>query len=281
MSLPVKKIYVDSRMKTKDSKSDSDFRFELSQSLTMPKNATCYIDDITIPHSWYNVDFTNNKLYMYANHGTNSTFVRLSLNVGNYNGPRLATTLNELFNGMPGGPYYLSASFSLNTNQLNISTNSDQTGFKIFPDFELKKMHYNGSWTGSPYDPKNLCSINQLIHNTNDYTKYYNNNLLYQTGFMNFNGIRNLYLSSPNLTDYSVLGPNGAPSSIVKKIPVTSDYGYNIFAGGSIAHDYIPCSKQTWRTLEFQLQDVFGNNINLNNNPISFSIVISTFDEDL
>ena len=41
---------------------------------------------------------------------------------------------------MPGGPYYLSASFSLNTNQLNISTNSDQTGFKIFPDFELEKM---------------------------------------------------------------------------------------------------------------------------------------------
>ena len=64
MSLTVKKIYVDSRMKTKDSKSDYDFRFELSQSLTMPKNATCYIDDITVPHSWYNVDFTNNKLYV-------------------------------------------------------------------------------------------------------------------------------------------------------------------------------------------------------------------------
>jgi hypothetical protein len=62
---------------------------------------------------------------------------------------------------------------------------------------------------------------------------------------------------------------------------VTSDYGYNIFAGGSIAHDYIECSKQTWKTLEFQLQDVFGNCIDLNNNPVSFSIILSTINEDM
>ena len=281
MSLPVKKIYVDSRNKTSDSVSDSDFKFELKQSLTLPRNATCYIDDITIPNSWYNVDFTNNKLYMYANHGTYSTFVCLSLNVGNYNGPTLATALNELFNGMPGGAYYLSASFNINTNQLNITTGSSDTGFKIFPDFELKEMSRDGSWHGTPYDPNNLCSINQLIHNTNNYTQYYNSNNRYQTGFMNFNGLRNVYLCSPNLSDFTVLGPNGAPCSIVKKISVTSDYGYNIFSGGSIAHDYMPCSKQTWKTLEFQLQDVFGNIINLNNNSISFSIVLSTIDEDL
>jgi hypothetical protein len=72
MSLPVKKIYVDSRMKTNDSNSDSDFKFELSQSLTLPKNTTCFIDDITIPHSWYNVDAKNNRLYVYANHGADS-----------------------------------------------------------------------------------------------------------------------------------------------------------------------------------------------------------------
>ena len=64
MSLPVKKIYVDSRFKTKDSVSDSNFKFELSQSLTLPKNSTCYIDDITIPHSWYNINESNNRLYM-------------------------------------------------------------------------------------------------------------------------------------------------------------------------------------------------------------------------
>ena len=281
MSLPVKKIYVDSRMKTKDSVSDSDFKFELAQSLTLPKNTTCFIDDITIPHSWYNVDITNNKIYMYANHGTESTFYCMVLTVGNYNGPTLAAELNRVLNGMPGGNYYLSAAFSLNTNQLNIYTNSDGTGFKIFPDFELKYMAKNGGWNGAAYNPNNLCSINELIHNKTNNSVYFNHSVSYWSEFINFNGLRNIYLCSPNLCSLSVLGPTGAPANIVKKIPVTSDYGYNIFAGGSIAHDYIECSKQTWKTLEFQLQDVFGNCIDLNNNPVSFSIILSTINEDM
>ena len=139
MSLPIKKIYVDSSFKTKDSVSHSNFKFELSQSLTLPRNSTCFIDDITIPHSWYNINETNNKLYIYANRGTDSTYDILYIQSGNYNGATLASELNNLFNGMPGS-YYLSASFNINTNQLNISTNSDQTGFQIYPDFQLKYM---------------------------------------------------------------------------------------------------------------------------------------------
>ena len=279
MSLPVKKIYVDSRMKTNDSNSDSDFKFELSQSLTLPKNTTCFIDDITIPHSWYNVDAKNNRLYVYANHGADSIYAILYLNVGNYNGLTLVGELNRVFNTI--GSYFLSANFDLNTNRLNIYTGSSDTSFRIYSDYELNDMAKNGGWHGENYTYNNIYSINDLIHNTKKITPGYNRGTSYWSEFINFNGIRNLYLCSPNLCSLSVLGPNGSPANIVKKIPVTSDYGFNIFAGGSIAHDYIECSKQTWKTLEFQLQDVFGNNIDLNNNPISFSIILSTINEDM
>ena len=279
MSLPVKKIYVDSRFKTKDSVSDSNFKFELSQSLTLPKNSTCYIDDITIPHSWYNVNESNNRLYIYANHGTDSTFICLPLQFGNYNGPTLVAELNRLFNSMPNS-YYLASSFNINTNVLDIHTNSGQTGFKIFPDFELKKMAMDGSWHGNPYDPNNLCSINDLIQNRNDFTKNYNSGVVYQSDFMNFNTIRNVYICSPNLCSLSVIGPRGSNANIVKKVLVTSDYGYVVYSGGSIAHDFIECSRQTWKTLEFTLEDVEGNIIDLNSNPVSFSIILSTINED-
>jgi len=279
MSLPVKKIYVDSRMKTNDSNSDSDFKFELSQSLTLPKNTTCFIDDITIPHSWYNVDEKNNRLYVYANHGSDSIYAILYLNVGNYNGLTLVGELNRVFNTI--GSYFLSANFDLNTNRLNIYTGSSDTSFRIYSDYELNDMAKNGGWHGENYTYNNIYSINDLIQNTKKITPGYNRWTSYWSEFINFNGIRNLYLCSPNLCSLSVLGPNGSPANIVKKIPVTSDYGFNIFAGGSIAHDYIECSKQTWKTLEFQLQDVFGNNIDLNNNPISFSIILSTINEDM
>ena len=187
--------------------------------------------------------------------------------------------LNRVFNTI--GSYFLSANFDLNTNRLNIYTGSSDTSFRIFSDFELNNMAKNGGWHGENYTYNNIYSINDLIHNTKKITPGYNRGTSYWSEFINFNGIRNLYLCSPNLCSLSVLGPNGSPANIVKKIPVTSDYGFNIFAGGTIAHDYIECSKQTWRTLEFQLQDVFGNNIDLNNNPISFSIILSTINEDM
>ena len=49
MSLPIKKVYVNSRYKAKDSISDSNYKFELPYVLTMPHNAF-YITDVCIPN---------------------------------------------------------------------------------------------------------------------------------------------------------------------------------------------------------------------------------------
>ena len=56
MSLPVKKIYVDSRYMTNDSISTSNFKFQLARSLFMPQNSVFYSEDVCIPHSWHTVE---------------------------------------------------------------------------------------------------------------------------------------------------------------------------------------------------------------------------------
>ena len=50
-----KKVYVDSRFRTNDSDSSSDFKFELTEALDLADNAACYVDDISIPHTWRTV----------------------------------------------------------------------------------------------------------------------------------------------------------------------------------------------------------------------------------
>ena len=60
----IKKVYIDSRYKTNDSVSNSDFKFELKEALDLPDNTVCYIDDICIPHTWYSIGYYNNKLYI-------------------------------------------------------------------------------------------------------------------------------------------------------------------------------------------------------------------------
>ena len=51
----IKKVYIDSRYSTSDSNSNSDFKFELKEQIDVPENTVCYIDDISIPHSWYKI----------------------------------------------------------------------------------------------------------------------------------------------------------------------------------------------------------------------------------
>ena len=58
----IKKVYIDSRYKTNDSVSNRDFKFELTEALDLGGNAVCYIDDVSIPHTWYTVEDYNNKL---------------------------------------------------------------------------------------------------------------------------------------------------------------------------------------------------------------------------
>ena len=50
--LPLKKIYIDSRDRTVDSKSASNFKIELPNTVQMPDNTVCFVSDVCVPHVW-------------------------------------------------------------------------------------------------------------------------------------------------------------------------------------------------------------------------------------
>ena len=58
------KCYIDSRFRTVNSVSGSDFKFELKEQLDLPDNTACYADDISIPHTWRTTESQNNKVYI-------------------------------------------------------------------------------------------------------------------------------------------------------------------------------------------------------------------------
>ena len=62
--LPVRKIYIDSRFRSSDSISSTDFKVDLPTTYYMPENTGLFITDICIPVSWYMIDANrNNQLY--------------------------------------------------------------------------------------------------------------------------------------------------------------------------------------------------------------------------
>ena len=97
MALRIKKNYVDTRFKTKDSVSNSDFKFQLTETVDLPDKCVCFIDDIIIPHAWHTVEYFNNKIYMrqILSSPLTATDVILTLTKQNHTGASLATTIKS------------------------------------------------------------------------------------------------------------------------------------------------------------------------------------------
>ena len=277
----IKKIYVDSRFKTNDSVSNSDFKYELKEQIELPDNTVCYVDDISIPHSWYSVEDYNNKLYI-GNFNDDLTLNKTKITIpnGNYTGVSLASAIQSLlYKRFPNDDdrvYYESSRGILIFESLR--------EFTIFTDDEVMELTYiqppfavwndvNNEQTSAP-ELGNAESINEILRNTvpkPTSTKF-------ETEFLDLINTHNIYIHSPSLGfNYNTIGCKGE-NSIIKKVPVSSGFGYQILDTVVAPHDKIDVSRQNIKTLRFSLKNVFGNTINLHGSNVSFSLIFVTMD---
>jgi hypothetical protein len=140
----------------------------------------------------------------------------------------------------------------------------NSTTFKVLTDTDLKSI------IGSS-DAK---STNDVLQNHDYPSPVYSNSKSFVSGFLNLLCIRNLYLTSPNLSSFATFGGNGE-SNIIKKVPVSSDFGYLIVEAFTSTHDWLDCGGMTINCLQFQLKDIKGNLVPLHESNVSFSIVFS------
>ena len=138
----------------------------------------------------------------------------------------------------------------------------------------------NNTWLGYSYDSNNSHDMNDILRNTEGTSIFYDSNIPYVSGVLDLQLIRNIYMHSPNLGNFNTIGPQ-SESTIIKKIPVTADYNQMIFDAVMVGNDFLDCSKQTWRRLEFQLKNAKGDYINLHGGHVSFSIIFSQMNPNM
>ena len=279
--LPIKKLYIDSRSKSSDSVSHTDFQIDLPTTLLMPENSGFYLTDVSIPISWFMIDNGNNKLYFKLyypdTHETLANAWTVTIPKGDYNVATLAeamqTHMNLIVHNGAHIPDIDQHTFSFEVtpivelNAIQIFTNNKQVQFKILTNDELN----NESNITKP-----LNSLNEMLQNytISDY------NTIWYSDYVNLHPIRNLYICSPNLGTFSTMSMNG-DRTIIKKVPVSANYNemiidQNIYTG----LDFIDCSRQTLSRLEFKLKDHSGNIMNLNGNYWSFSSIFGKIPEE-
>ena len=241
----------------------------------MPSDTVFFITDVCIPHSWYTVEFNiNNRLYFQINVLDNVQYYIATMNEGVFDGAGFATELGAAITGVVSG---VTTTYNPTNNSLGISVASITNAYiKIFTDEEIPVINNfistsNKQWIGYAYSGGDPGTVNDNIQNFAPSTP----STIYGCYFLNLQSISNVYITSPNLGSFDTV--SAFSHNIVKKVPVTANYGYMIFDQYMTTNDFLDCSNQTLKTIEFHIRDGRGRYINLHNAHITFSIIFNKY----
>ena len=272
--LPIKKIYIDTRQKTADSTSHSDFSVDLPTTFLMPDDTGFYVEDICLPISWWTIEAGVNDMLFWGLQLVGTTQIAPTQSIipaGIYTSEELGIAIVKEMNGQFGtaprfASEYRKAQNAFVIKWLDSYIGTDQTKFfKIFTNSEAVALGYDARFIKR--------SINEFIKNyTSDVV--YVKSFPFVSGYLDMNPTRNAYLSCTGLGNFSTVSLTG-DRNIIKKIPVNGNPGDIIYDQSQTGVDYLDCSRQTLSRISFQLKDNFGRILDLHGIHWSFSLVFS------
>jgi hypothetical protein len=230
-----------------------------------------FIDDISIEHTWATIEKDyNDHIHLNVTNtlGFDQNF-DLVLSATNYTGTSLATEiqneLNTIQTNLLDPENKFTVTFDNFTQSLSIRMNEPQESFKLLTDNDLKQIGLN-----------NLTSCNELLKNYGR-SAAYTSGSTYCSGFLNLIPITTAFITSPNLGIFSTSDILGR-RTIIKKVPIASDYGFSTIDRVVSAHDSLDCSRQTLSTMKFRITDFLGRDIPLHGSHVSFSLMLTSFE---
>ena len=135
--LPIKKMYIDTRFKSADSRSHSDFQIVFPTTLLLPDDTGFYIDDVCIPHAWYTINANVNDQvhFYYGDDGLRSATVP----EGIYNTNKLAFAIADEINArMQDTKFYSETELKTNVIRISLTAAFADRKWRIATDAELK-----------------------------------------------------------------------------------------------------------------------------------------------
>ena len=271
--LKFKKVYIDSSYKV--SGTPSDFTIDLPETVQLEDNMLCQIHEVSIPHSWYSINETNNNFYIMEGilppatpQGVN--YRKLINPVGNYTATELATQLETALNTLDSGgrTNSFSVSYLSTLNKIQIISNYPEVIYNVLTDADVLQ---DTERFVQVVDANNVNSINRVLSNYITAYDASTNVVPFITGFIDLTPVKNIYLHCNEISNYNQLTVAGN-SSIIKKINVTVPYLGIINDNELSTFDNIDVSGKMLRRLNIKLTNNLNQVVNLNDVDISFSL---------
>ena len=242
--LKFKKVHIDSSCKV--SGTSSDFVIDLPETVQLEDNMLCQIHEVSIPHSWYSINATNNNIYwrhqvLPPTVPSGITYRKVVIPEGNYTAVDLAQTIQIAINLLVDTndrPNTYSVTYNSSTNKFTFNSNYAVVIFVLLNDSEVAPV---ANVFSDPVNVNNLQSINRVIGNTTPAPDSYTNVAPYTTNFVDLTPVKNVYLHCNEISNYNQLTVAGN-SSIIKKIPVNVPYMAVINDNEISVVDYIDVS---------------------------------------
>ena len=135
--LNFKKVYTDSSYKLNST--PSDFTIDLPETVQFEDNLLCQIHEVSIPHSWYSINETNNNIYwmqqvLPPTVPNGITYRKVVLPEGNYTAADLAQTIQIAID--------LLVDVNDRPNTYCVSYNSSTNKFTLVPIMQLLYLSY-------------------------------------------------------------------------------------------------------------------------------------------
>ena len=269
------KIFVDSRYRTPESASSSDFTIELTETLQLPSRCRVRIHDLSIPFSWYTVEPGLNQYIYYSEKAIDNsdTFQVLTLPAGQYSGPQLAVALALGLNAasifrIQGSPDPYNVTYSDTRGTISIAVTTPGYSFVLYDDAHLRARTTWPFSAGTQLQPQ---SFNRNLRLTR--TLQYTFSFSFISEFVNLRTIDCLYLTSNSLGNLSNIGPRPGQRNVLSMIAVTSGWGYLNHSEGE-SYEWTDASGQALKRLSFRLEDSTGAVVPLHGLDITFAVVL-------
>jgi hypothetical protein len=271
-----RRLVVDSRYRTKESVSNSDFTINLPYAVTIPSGSLMYVDSICLSHAWPTVQTgINDHLYVQerVTGQASDTMRTIQLTPGTYNADELkdevivklntGTTLSGTYSAtVQYGKLTLSNDTPLANGKAYIFSKSAsdiaylQNTFPIYPGSDCNELI--GLW-----DTPVLADGTGWIFQGQSWTAQY----------MDLQHHKQLFLCS-DLGESSMMLMNGDTSCIrrILMAGMQGDVVTDVLSTGLASVSF--GSDTTFQTMQFQLKGHDGKIVNLANHQLSFELIL-------
>ena len=209
--LTYKKVYVNSKYRTSNSRDISDFQTELRENFEIPDGTIMQVHEIAIPNTWYSINRNNQNLYFQHRvlapaTPTGTIFTRIEIPIGNYTAPELANIIHtelNFFYDVVGRDNTYTVSYNTISNKITIESNYTEVIFIVLPDNMIASNA--GSFSNS-VDLNNINSINDTL-NTPTPLDFSTTTVPWVSGFINLLNYQDIYISCPELSNNNFHSP--------------------------------------------------------------------------